>query len=500
MNHLLLVFKFPDSRFSIIEMCLQKLSLFALICFTSLIRPVQAEDLPVKNFPALDVQIKNQSAKILAGPMLGYAEHKEVLIWLQTECVSHIEIKYKEKSHAESQVAKSSLRDLSIHDYLKNAGECKPIISKITIPNLKPNTQYQYQIYVNGKLQKFDYPLTFKTKSVTYSSENLPELKFLVGSCTYINENGYENPHEKPYGQGTKIFRYMANQKADFMLWLGDNVYLRPADYSSESGIEHRYQYNRSEPNLQHFLSSMNHYAIWDDHDFGSNDSSRTYDLKEITYKNFREYWGNKVYGENNQGIYSKFSYADADFFLLDDRFFRSDYKTNEVFNPNKTQLGIQQINWLKDSLISSKATFKFIAVGGQFLNEYTDKESYNYFKTEREDLLKFLVDNKIKGVVFLTGDRHHTELLKKEVIHGDQKQIFYDLTASPLTSKPNYPVLSSSEKHNSMRVQNTLLVEPNFCKLSLSGNIGERKLNIECFDKVSVLKWSHVIYEQELE
>ncbi len=89
----------------------------------------------------------------------------------------------------------------------------------------------------------------------------------------------------------------MAATDAQLMLWLGDNTYLREADYTSNSGIYYRYNHTRAIPDLQQLLATKHNYAIWDDHDFGPNDGNSSYELKNTTLQAFKDYWGNKSYG-----------------------------------------------------------------------------------------------------------------------------------------------------------------------------------------------------------
>jgi alkaline phosphatase D len=441
----------------------------------------------------LFAQTKLPIPKVIAGPMLGYAEHKECLVWIQTSCNKSVSIKYTE-------VVGNIEGEQSINN--KNENACSPWIAKFILTDLKPNTQYTYQILLDKKPVSFPYSLHFKTKKVwaNWSKEDPYDIHFLVGSCTYINDSAYDRPG-KPYGQSTDIFLKMAETPNDFMLWLGDNTYTREADFSSASGLRYRYMHTRAEPNLQKFLSTQNNYAIWDDHDFGDNDANKSYDLKDITKECFTSYWGNKTVGEYGRGIYHSLKYSDAEFFMLDDRTFRDESDLDEDKFKNKSQLGEAQLNWLKNKLKHSSSTFKFVCVGGQFLNTETDKESFNLYKRERAEIIKFIAEQKISGVVFLTGDRHHTELLKYEPnSKPDYTNTYplFDLTSSALTAGPSN-VLKSTEAINPNRVPGTLLAENNFCGLKITGKTGDRTLQITCYDKGGIVKWNFSINENLL-
>jgi alkaline phosphatase D len=172
-------------------------------------------------------------------------------------------------------------------------------------------------------------------------------------------------------------------------------------------------------------------------------------------------------------------SYADADIFLTDDRYFRSDDNLPDSIDGKpstlKTFFGTQQMEWLKNALAQSRAVFKIIAVGSQCLNPLNKYESFSNFKTEYNDLMNFLSEQKINGVLFLTGDRHHSEVIK---LSRSNTYPLYDITVSPYTS--GIGKVSGTEISNAYREPNTLIEAQNFGKISVTGNKNERKLTIE--------------------
>ncbi|MCY7409272.1 MAG: alkaline phosphatase D family protein, partial [Chitinophagales bacterium] len=229
------------------------------------------------------------------------------------------------------------------------------------------NTEFFYEIYLNGKKQTFSFPLIYKTKTVWEYRTSPPAFSVIFGSCNYINDPLYDRPGD-PYGRSPRIFDSIANNPSDFMIWNGDNMYTREADFDSRSGFYYRYTHDRSIPELKKLLASRPNYAIWDDHDYGPNDAGASYDLKDISLAAFKDFFGNPSYGEwNNPGVYTHFTWSDCDFFLLDARFYRSDEKMNDS-SSNKHYLGDVQLKWLEASLLYSRASFKFIVSGSQML------------------------------------------------------------------------------------------------------------------------------------
>jgi alkaline phosphatase D len=292
-----------------------------------------------------------------------------------------------------------------------------------------------------------------------------------------VNEPVYDRP--QPYGKDSSILESMAKEKSSFMLWLGDNWYTRESDFFSDWGLWYRASHDRKEKILQNLLKAMPHYAVWDDHDYGPNNADKSYNLKETSRKVFASYWGNPSYGEDGIGVYTKFSFADADFFLLDDRTFRSadfmDAIVDGKPNPDKRMFGQKQMTWLKNALINSYAPFKIIVTGSQVLNVASTQDCLNDYPVEFQELLGFLEAERIPGILFMTGDRHHSEVLSYK---RPNAYTLYDITTSPLTA--GVAAVRDAEKENPARVAGTLVEAQNYSRISISGKQRERKLKVE--------------------
>jgi len=282
---------------------------------------------------------------IVAGPMPGFIELRTAKIWLQfADNIKEATIYYKTSG---AQTAKLLSRKINLM-----GGEFNTAV--FTLTALHPETSYKYYITA-GINKKYLDSGSFTTQTLWQFRKPAPDFSFIAGSCTYFNEPLYDRPG-KPYGGDSSIFVTMAKEKSAFMLWLGDNWYTRYPDYWSSWGLHYRASRERSMPVLQPFLKSMSHYAIWDDHDYGPNDADKSYILKETSRNVFKKFWVNPSYGMNEQGIYSMFNYNDADFFLLDDRWWRSSDKMVDSIggdiNKNKKMFGDDQMEWLKNALL----------------------------------------------------------------------------------------------------------------------------------------------------
>ena len=104
-----------------------------------------------------------------------------------------------------------------------------------------------------------------------------------------------------------------------------------------------------------------------------------------------------------------------------------------------------KQVEYLIDMLKNSKAPFKFVVSGGQFLNTAEVYENHINFPEERAFILQRIKEENIKGVIFLTGDRHHSEVNKMDLGDGN---CIYEFTTSPLVSSPSSNKNEKNEYH----------------------------------------------------
>jgi alkaline phosphatase D len=403
--------------------------------------------------------------RIISGPMLGPVELRDAKVWVEVSPeVKAVSLQYNKKGDIKSKTVfyKGEL-----------GNDFNPL--SFTIGGLDFNTTYEYKISVNGIVTAKGGQFT--TKDLWQWRKQPPEFSFLAGGCAYVNEPIYDRPG-KPYGGDSSIFESMAREKSAFMIWTGDAWYTRDVDYYSEWGLRYRASHDRSMPIVQNFLKAMPQYAIWDDHDYGPNDIGKNYILKESSRDIWKKYWCNPSYGENGQGTYSMISWGDADVFLTDDRWWRSDDRTKDSLygfpNYEKQLLGEQQMEWLKNSLLYSSATFKIIVLGSQVLNPVSPFDKWSRFPAEYAEMMDFLKEYKINGVLFLTGDRHHSEIIKVE---RPGTYPLYDITVSPLTSGTHK--FGGPEKNNPYRVLG-IDEKQNYGRFSFSGIRGNRKLLVE--------------------
>ena len=207
---------------------------------------------------------------------------KEVGIWLQLNKKGNVKIDYWLEDQKKSS-ARSEMAETSGDNYF---------VARIILDSLDPGKKYYYSVSIDGNEVNFNYELKFQTQSLWQYRTDPPEFSFSLGSCLYDNEPEVDRPG-KAYGGEYKILESIYQKNTDFMLWLGDNTYLREVDWNTRSGIYHRYSHSRAVKEMQALLANTHHYAIWDDHDYGPNNSDKSYWNKTITEEAFNDFWIN---------------------------------------------------------------------------------------------------------------------------------------------------------------------------------------------------------------
>jgi alkaline phosphatase D len=240
----------------------------------------------------------------------------------------------------------------------------------------------------------------------------------------------------------------------DLMIFMGDNVY---ADTVDEKKIRRAYRKLGQHAGFRRLKKACPLMATWDDHDFGLNDMGREHPGKAGSQRAFLDFWEvpKDSPRRGREGVYHAQVFGPegrrVQVILLDTRYHRdalrrrpkrdsSRYAGRYLPDPDpaKTILGEAQWGWLEEQL-SKPAEVRLIVSSIQFVAEDHGWETWAMFPAERGRLIELIGTTGANGVVFLSGDRHHSELSRLD--EGTPYPI-YDLTSSGL----NKPGLEKDE------------------------------------------------------
>lgn len=305
------------------------------------------------------------------GPMVGYTTHTKSSIWYYAGQGRKVELRYGKKGVASTELIKQDMPPRPENNFTSLA----------QITKLVPATDYQYQIWVDGE----------KAREGSFSTAPIPhqpvEYNYLFASCVSLQVSKIQ-----------KAWDAILKEDYDFQMFHGDNVYANSTVYNMLWG---HHMSQRSVSNFAEVLSRAPTFATWDDHDFGPNDSDGNSIGKEESLRLFKDVWANPSYGlADVPGVFYTYMWGDVQYFVLDNRY----YRTKPGKEPYNTQLGVKQREWLLDGLKKSRAPFKVILSGGSIQR---GGEKWAEYEVEFKNIMNFIRDNKIYGVMFQGGDVH---------------------------------------------------------------------------------------------
>lgn len=356
-------------------------------------------------FPLTLPPVQPGPAYLLAGPMLGHVGPDRAHVWVRATAAVPWKILLTESGAQTREIEGVSLK--------AEAG----LSSTVVIEGLKPGTSYTYQIVLDGREQ---LPLPLPSFTTAPEAGQAGKQRIVFGSCV-----GQTTAAAAPTWAELATRRAMSTDEGafDLLLMLGDNHYGNTTEVEK---LRVYYTAHRLSGGWRDLSARTPVYAIWDDHDFGPNNSDGTEAGKADSLKIFQEFWANPACGEaDNPGCYFTFTRGDVQFFMLDGRYHRSPNKAEDA--PGKTMLGTKQLEWLKRELLASKAKIKLLANGSEW-ESYGSEDSWTQFKQERDPFLRWIDEQKIEGVIFLSGDRHFSSGYH---INGR----FLELSAGPVGS-----------------------------------------------------------------
>jgi alkaline phosphatase D len=365
--------------------------------------------------------IEASSNGLLHGPMLGAVTDRSARFWVRTLTESEIEVRVSVNGHFNHADAVGSADISASADFT----------AVVEVDGLKPNTNYRYQVLIDGRPTPSQPEWHFRTFPAKESDQ---VVRIAFGGCAM-----YYPPYER-------IWDTIRLRDPHAFLILGDNVYL---DLPGPVGPFHDYTYyqRQSRPEFRRLVAGTPIYAIWDDHDAGIDDvflgpypDKPLWKLEHLDL--FRRNWNNPSYGAEPEypAVWFKLRIGAVECFMLDGRYYREN-----PFGSNPSMLGPVQKAWLLDGLKGSTAVFKLIVSPVGWADDTKVREetgpdgeilyatdTWAGFKEERGEIFDFLAENDISGVLLLSGDRHRADLRRIKRPNGYP---LYDLMCSWLTN-----------------------------------------------------------------
>jgi alkaline phosphatase D len=147
---------------------------------------------------------------------------------------------------------------------------------------------------------------------------------------------------------------------------------------------------------------------VWDDHDYGPNNSDSTAPGRTAARLTYQEYVPHYplAAGTGDVPIYQTFSVGRVKFIVADSRSARSPASATD--NASKTMLGVSQKTWFKQELLNADGVFPLIVwVNSLPWIGVTGDDGWYRYTIERREIADFIKDNGIAGLCMISGDAH---------------------------------------------------------------------------------------------
>ena len=360
------------------------------------------------------------------------------MVWLRAEADSEVFLQYS--------------KDPSLSDFasigpfpVDNEADFTALVK---LENLQPATVYYYRAAVSGK-----QPGSIAHFVTAPGPDDLAKVSFC---CSGDTRESY-----KPFTAMNAI----RAQRPDFFLHLGDTI------YADRGGTAHRlaefwakYRANRDDAATQLCFSETSTYVTWDDHEV-ADDYLPGNPLAPIGRRAFLDYWPVRRNLEEPERIYRSFRWGKAlELFILDARQYRD--------RKRGTMLGKSQKEWLLEELSRSDAIFKFIATSVPMAGGGSDR--WDGYPRERTEILGYIRQKKISGVIFLSADLHCAAITRIPKSSG-----LRDITTGPLAAPLNRITSGTANRYEFFMAENF-----NFAKITVDPKVEPVQALVEFIDQ----------------
>ena len=361
------------------------------------------------------------AGRLVHGPMLGCVTDRSAKFWVRTAEETPIQVLVSPSKNLAGPIKSATVFTEAKRDFTAVA----------EVERLRPETVYYYDVLLKGKSTLGPELPCFRTFPPAERSA-----RFRIG---FGGGAGYTPKHER-------MWNTIALHRPLAFLFLGDNVYI---DNPTRPGVQHYTYYRRqSRPEYRRLVASTSIFAIWDDHDFGTNDCAYGAEIgrpewKPAVWRVFCNNWNNPAYGggKDDPGCWFRFSIADVDFFMLDGRYYRTDPRQE-----NASMLGPVQKAWLLKELKHSRATFKVLASPVPWVLKAKAKaknlDTWRGFRAERQEIFSFLAKKRIDGVILISADRHRSDVWR---IDRQRAYPLFEFESSRLTNIHTHRIMPGS-------------------------------------------------------
>jgi alkaline phosphatase D len=376
----------------------------------------------------------------------------------------------------------------------------------LVLNGLVPDTEYEYKagwLFADAELKKIqeltDNQIEWPEESgrfKTGTNDDSASRSYIVGSCRYLLRLFGGKFFDD---RGDKAFRSVLEQitdksmPVDALLMIGDQIYaddlnILSPDTRLDQFLE-RYRVVFSQENVRKLMARVPTYMILDDHEIEDNWPSRATQQDRVTlYPHaihayqiyqcshsplFESTKDGRIDGTLTHFWY-QFSDGCAEWFVMDARTER------QITNSGKRLVNDAQmkalLTWLNDGSGKVKLVVSSVPVFPDLASDSDDK--WGAFPDQRTKVLEHIRANKIRKVVFVSGDVHCSFVSQLTLVSDPEFSVYSIVSSSffwpyPHTDQSDFlfgePLtLTGSQRYISKRISPVFSTD-NFARIDVS-------------------------------
>jgi PhoD-like phosphatase len=260
-------------------------------------------------------------------------------------------------------------------------------LARFTLTGLEPATRYAYAVIKVPKANTVLGDAFVNSADATFTTfaDGPQNLLVVLGSCARTGSNG-------------AVFDAMLAENPDLYLALGDLHY---ANLSSADPSDHIRKYGSAvgQPGQSALVRSIPTAYVWDDHDYGSNDSgadSPSRDGVGTAYRRAVPHYA--VNPDPGSPIAQAFTVGRVRFVLTDNRSQRT----------RDTMLGTQQETWLINELTTSAKSHALVVWANPTpWISAAGSDDWSNYPAERRRISNALMAARVDNLIMVSGDAH---------------------------------------------------------------------------------------------
>lgn len=377
-----------------------------------------------------------------------------VVLWTHTPTSVSVTPQLSESEAFSSSTSLPMIQTDAAHDFTL----------KVVAKNLKPGTKYYYRFTAGSDVSQVG---SFKT---AYAPDQNAKVTMAF--------SGDADWKWKPY----PLLNSLDKENLDYFFFLGDLLY-ETTDLAGKTSVEdlngYRFKYRENRearlgsdgkmiPMLD-LYRLFGQYSVFDNHETGLSKADKTapsYNEGGVTvggqfvnqsagfkariqaYREYQPVTDELVAGTGDARLDQTYKFynmvqwgANTELLILDDRSYRDSRLPSSddaaATSCSRTMLGAPQLKWFEEQLLAAQqhqTVWKVVVVSSpiqelgrasQIGSDMDGGKSWaGGYNCERNQLLKFIDDNAIENVVFLTTDNHYTVInnLKYNTVVDDPK------------------------------------------------------------------------------